>query len=81
MNYNLIRGLIAEKRTSQREVARKMGVSAQSLNRKINGKRSFTVEEATKLCEILAIPVSRRAEIFLPMSSQLSNERESHVGQ
>lgn len=73
MNYNFIRGQIAEKRTSQRKVAEEMGISEQSLNRKLNGKRVFTVEEATKICNILDIPLNRRAEIFLPQLSQKCN--------
>lgn len=73
LNYNFIRGQIAEKRTSQRKVAAEMGISEQSLNRKLSGKRAFTVEEAKKICDILDIPPHRRAEIFLPCSSQKRN--------
>lgn len=76
MDYNFIRGKIAEKRTSQKKVAAEMGISEQSLNRKLNGKRAFTVEEATKICDILEISPHRRAEIFLPCSSRKCNGRK-----
>ena len=65
MNYDIVRGMIAERRTSQKQIAEKMGITPQSLSRKLNQKRSFTVQEATKLCELLDIPIDRRAEIFL----------------
>lgn len=74
MNYDYIRGRMAEYRVSQREVAQLMGISVQSFNRKINSKRAFTVEEATSLCNILNIPTQKRAEIFLPHSSQKCND-------
>lgn len=65
MNYNVIRGKIAEKRTSQKKLAIEMGITPQSLSRKLTGKRQFTVEEAARLCYLLEIPLEKRAEIFL----------------
>ncbi len=65
MNLDIIRGKIAEQRSSQKKIAEQMGISQQSLSRKMTGKRSFTVEEATELCALLNIPVEKRAEIFL----------------
>lgn len=73
MNYDFIRGRMAERRICQRDVAQMMGMSVQSFNRKINAKRAFTVGEATKLCDILEIPSHKRAEIFLPCESQKCN--------
>lgn len=75
MNYDFIRGRIAENRTSQKEIALKMGISQQSLSRKLNGKRPFTLKEATKLSDLLSIPPEKRAEIFLGSSSHYCNER------
>ena len=65
MNTDAIRGKMAENRVSQRELAFKMGISLQSLNRKLLGKRGFTVEEASNMCNSLKIPMQERAEIFL----------------
>lgn len=65
MNTDIIRGKIAEKRKSQSIIAKEIGISAQSLCRKLNGKRQFTVIEATKLCEALDISIEERAKIFL----------------
>ena len=75
MNYDFIRGRIAENRTSQKEIALKMGIAQQSLSRKLNGKRPFTVEEATKLSDLLGIPLGKRAEIFLERTSHYCNEQ------
>ena len=49
MNCDIIRGRIAEKRTSQKRLALEMGITPQSLSRKMTGKRQFTVDEAAKL--------------------------------
>lgn len=65
LNCNIIRGKIAEKGTSQKRLAVEMGITPQSLSRKLTGKRQFTVDEAAKLCSLLEIPTDKRAEIFL----------------
>lgn len=65
MNCDIIRGRIAEKRTSQKRLALEMGITPQSLSRKMTGKRQFTVDEAAKLCSLLEIPTDKRVEIFL----------------
>jgi transcriptional regulator with XRE-family HTH domain len=38
---------------TQREIARKLGLSATGYNQKENGKRPFTLEEFVKICKIL----------------------------
>lgn len=52
---NLLRAKIIEKGFTQTEIATKLGISAQSLNYKINNKREFKASEIEKLCGILGI--------------------------
>lgn len=55
MNLSKLRGVLAEKRITQRELAEKMELSVKSVNEKLNGKVSFTVEEANKISKILEL--------------------------
>lgn len=54
-NSNLLKGRIAENGYTQGEVAEKIGISYQSFSMKINNKRTFTVSEIIKLCDLLKI--------------------------
>jgi len=67
MNANKLLGAMAEKRISQRELARRLGISKNTINSKINGKVHFDTEEASKICDILEIKdPQKKSEIFLP---------------
>lgn len=65
MNANLLKGKMAEAGYTQGALAKAVGMAPQSFNRKINGKRQFTVGEALKVCEVLNITKEQRATIFL----------------
>ena len=54
-NKNKLRARIIEKGYKQESIAQKLGISAQSVNYKINNKRPFTTDEMFVLCEILEI--------------------------
>lgn len=54
-NSNLLRGRIAEKGLTQKEVAEMIGITYQSFSEKINNKSHFKVSEIIKLCDILGI--------------------------
>lgn len=70
MNANKLLGIMAEKRISQRNLAKMLGISKNTINLKLNGKGCFDTEQATHICEILGIEeAEKRAEIFLPKSS------------
>lgn len=62
MQANLIKAKMAEKNMRQFELADELGMSANSLSRKLSGKREFTIAEATAMCEILGL--SNPADIF-----------------
>lgn len=66
MNTNALRGKMAERRKTQRLIAKELGITPQTLSRKLAGKRQFTVEEASKLCEVLGLSGRERTNIFLP---------------
>lgn len=66
MKYNKIFGIMAEKGISQRELAEKIGLSLETVNGRLNGRKPFKTDEVIKLCEILGITDPKtKAEIFL----------------
>lgn len=71
MQGNLLRGEIAAKGLTMREVAHMTGISRNSFSAKINGKTPFNTEEVVRLCEVLEIddPI-KKINIFLTTSSQ-----------
>ena len=70
MNANKLLGIMAEKRISQRKLAKKLGVSKNTINLKLNGRGCFDTEQATHICEILGIEdAEKKVEIFLSKPS------------
>ena len=68
---NLLKGKIVMSGISRKELAKKIHMSESTLSDKINGKRSFTVDEVERLCEILGIVSSdEKVSIFLAKSYQ-----------
>lgn len=55
MNGNLLKGKIVEKGYTQDQLAKRIGISGNSLSRKILGKREFTLSEVIKICNTLEI--------------------------
>ena len=55
MNINLLKAKIAEKGETQKSVAAAIGISENSLSRKINGTREFRLSEVLRLCDFLNI--------------------------
>lgn len=41
---------LVENRVTQRSVARLLGISNTAINRKINGKEDFSIEQVRKIC-------------------------------
>lgn len=60
MNLNKLRGILAEKKITQSELAKQMNLSVKSVNAKLNGRVSISVDEANKIVKIADIkdPVS-----------------------
>ena len=63
MDILKLKGKIAEKGKTQIELAKKLNLSVQSFNAKLNGRAKFDIDEAKKLIEILEIENVK--EIFL----------------
>ena len=55
MNLKKLKGLIVEKSISQLELAKSMGLTPQTLNRKLNGKSEFSIVEADTISKLLGI--------------------------
>lgn len=55
MKANLIKSKLAEKNMSQADLAKSIGMSTNSLSRKLTGKREFTIAEANAVCTVLKI--------------------------
>ncbi len=51
---------------SQIQLAKRLGMSKNTLNAKINGRAKISTDEAKKMCEVLGIEnESEKVEIFL----------------
>lgn len=55
MDILKLKGKIAEKGKTQIDLAKKLNLSVQSFNAKLNGRAKFDIDEAKKLIEILEI--------------------------
>ena len=52
-----VRAEIARKYLHQRDLAEALGISTQSLNKRLQGHRSFTAEELTLAAQFLKVPI------------------------
>lgn len=76
-NTKLLREIIAEKGLKLTYIAKELGISRESLSRKIANKNEFLPSEINKLCKILGITsVKMKFKIFLDESSQDGNEEK-----
>lgn len=65
MIYNKLKGIMKERNYSQSKLAKKLDITTQSLNAKLNGRRQFTIKEAFEIISILNIENSNDiVEIF-----------------
>lgn len=55
INTKLLKSYFVKNGLTQDEVAKKIGISYQSLSDKINNKCQFKVNEVSELCNVLAI--------------------------
>jgi len=66
MQANLLKGKIMAAGYTQRSLAKKLNISDNTLSNKINGKTSFTCDEAVTICNLLSIvDNNEKAHIFL----------------
>lgn len=55
MNGNLLKAKIVEKGYTQQKLAKEVGMSGNSMYRKVAGKREFTLSEVVAICDVLEI--------------------------
>ncbi len=79
INANKLRGKMAEIGLTQAQLAHRIGVSTNTLSRKMNGRIKFTVDEAVSICTVLGIPGSV-VDIFLPEISHIRNDNHETTG-
>lgn len=59
-----LKGKIAESGLTQSEIAEKIGISAPSLNAKVNGARPFTIDEVQRLVQAINLTNDDLISIF-----------------
>ena len=65
VNYDKLRGALAEKRITQNTLADRLGCTRQCINNKINGKTPLTLRDVAVICEAIeATPETRDAIFF-----------------
>lgn len=66
VNTNQLKGKIVASGYTQQKLARETGMSVNSLNAKINGRKIFDAEEVIRICDVLGISDPKeKCEIFL----------------
>ena len=55
MNTNILKGKMIEKGYTQEGLAKAVGISTNSMSRKLLGTRQFRLGEVVKICEVLDI--------------------------
>ena len=76
--YLQIRMLMVKNGITQEELAKKMGLGKSTLNKKLNGKSPWLLNECFLLADILGAPFDH---IFLPKSFPNGNENEAKMAQ
>lgn len=62
MNNNKLKAKLVELGCSQTKLAKSLGITLQSLNRKLNGKSKLTLEEVNRI--ILILGIENPSDIF-----------------
>ena len=75
MNSNLLRAALAQQGMTQGKLAEMVGISPNSLSRKLNGKRQFTLGEVEAISHVLEL--QNPAAVFFDRKSQIRNEQEA----
>lgn len=78
MSFDKLKGKMTEAHMSQAKLAESLGITAQSLNAKLNGRNQFTLEEVVEITKILNLkdPVSIFFSPNVPNMQQARTELE-----
>lgn len=63
-----LKGLIREKRLTQEDVAKKIGIAYSTFNLKINAKAYFSQDEIYKISNLLEIPKDKIYDYFFTLN-------------
>lgn len=55
MSFDKLKGKMTEGHLSQKSMAEALGITAQALNAKLNGRSQFTLEEVVRITDILSL--------------------------
>ena len=66
MNIDKLKGKFVENGLNVDKVAERLGISRDTLYRRLNNSDSFTIGEAAKLKDVLGLSNKEATEIFLP---------------
>lgn len=64
VNFDKLRGALAEKRITQDSLALRLGCTRQSINNKINGRTPLTLRDVVVICEAIDATPEVRDSIF-----------------
>ena len=62
MNFDKLKGVMREKKITQNDLAKRLRISIQALNSKLNNRSSFTLEEIQEI--IIYLEIKNIKEIF-----------------
>jgi len=69
-----LKALLVENGLTQKDIAKTLGKSIQSVNKKINGKVDFRVKEMDAICKLLKIcELNLQTSIFFANSVELNS--------
>lgn len=63
-NYSKLRGRMAEKGVTQRELAKNIGMESVTLSKSLTGLRLFRVNEVDRIAEVLDIQPAEMGDYF-----------------
>ena len=64
INIGKLKGKIVENGYSTREFAKLIGITYEALNRRLNGRVEFTIQEANNAAKALNLTTTETSEIF-----------------
>ena len=80
MKFAKLRGAIRERYATEYEFARHVGMTRDTLGRKLNGKSEFTLPEMEQVLEALAIPKRDVYDYFFSQDNSLSTTNNNTIG-
>ena len=80
MKFAKLRGAIRERYETEYEFARHVGMTRDTLGRKLNGKSEFTLPEMEQVLEALAIPKRDVYDYFFSQDNSLSITNNNTIG-